>query len=264
ALKRAVWDKLILENPMKKQSGFKMPKSQKDTKDIVALDLNEEIRLIAALKEFRSKPHPENYNDYTPQIIISLFTGMRMGEINALELSDINFERRKIKISKTISRGEKYESVVKNGTKTYAGKREVDLNIELQYILKDYILKVYPEVKGKGKDESINLLFLNKKSGGIITTNQVSTWLKEFCKKNEISNKVITSHVLRHTYATRCIESGMQIKVLQKLLGHEDVTTTINTYCDVFTEYEDENIETAQRYFKEKKLTFSDEQEPNN
>ena len=55
---------------------------------------------------------------------------------------------------------------------------------------------------------------------------------------NSIYGKV-TCHSLRHTYATRCIEGGMPAKVLQKQLGHKDITVTMNIYCDAFEAFEE-------------------------
>ena len=49
--------------------------------------------------------------------------------------------------------------------------------------------------------------------------------------------------MLRHTYATRCIESGMRAEVLQKLLGHQNISTTINTYTTIFDQFKNEQVE---------------------
>ena len=68
----------------------------------------------------------------------------------------------------------------------------------------------------------------------------INSVLKRLCEKHKINKGIkVNFHMLRHTYATRCIESGMQAKVLQKKLGHRDITITLNTYADVFSKYED-------------------------
>ena len=70
---------------------------------------------------------------------------------------------------------------------------------------------------------------------------------------NSVFGKV-TLHSLRHTFATRCIESGMLAKVLQKILGHTDINITLNTYCSVFEEYSTEHMDIANEYMKKNSI----------
>lgn len=62
--------------------------------------------------------------------------------------------------------------------------------------------------------------------------------------------KPFSPHMLRHTFATRCIESGMPVKVLSKLLGHSDIQITLNTYCDVFDQFENDAVKQAEKYME--------------
>ena len=61
----------------------------------------------------------------------------------------------------------------------------------------------------------------------------------------------ISLHSLRHTYATRCIESGMPPKVLQKLMGHSDIKVTLDTYADVFDNFQSESVAQADSYLNQ-------------
>jgi integrase len=76
-----------------------------------------------------------------------------------------------------------------------------------------------------------------------------NTELKRLLKRH-FGIEDITTHSLRHTYGTRCIESGMPAHVLQKLLGHTDVSITINTYTSIFDKYKKEEFEKYLEYKK--------------
>ena len=78
---------------------------------------------------------------------------------------------------------------------------------------------------------------------------------KKLCKQNDINvGYKVKFHMLRHTYATRCIESGMPAEVVQKKLGHHDVEITINTYTDIFNKYESEHTNNYLNYLRENKV----------
>ena len=104
--------------------------------------------------------------------------------------------------------------------------------------------------------ETPDRLLFHSSNGTIVTTGLVHSHFKQILKKYNIVDPMvkgdITLHSLRHTYATRSIESGMQAKVLQKLLGHTDISVTLDTYSDVFDSFQSENIERADDYMMEK------------
>lgn len=234
---------IISSSPMAK---MKKPKSKQTKQKVRALTLDEQKRLFDVLQN-------EDIN-YSRQMLLSMLTGMRMGEINALEIKDINFLFNIISISRTISRGAKGEAIIGNSTKTEAGERKIPMTADTKKILEDCI-----------KERSEGLIFTH--SGKMITTNQVNAQFSRIINKYDIiDNNVdgkVNLHSLRHTYATRCIEAGMQPKVLQLLLGHTDITVTMNTYCDAFDSFQSDNIAKAMEYMKNAGLTLSNDMSEN-
>ena len=240
AFKQAIFRGYINYNPLDNKQQFKKPQSKKQNKKVSAFTISEQKSFIAALMN-------DSKVRYREQMLISLYTGARMGEINALKVNDINFAENTISISKTISKDANDRPIIGKTTKTYAGCRTLHVGNEIITLLKKCITNISPDA-----------LLFTAKNGTLVTTNQVNMEFKRFCKTYKISKGYdVNQHMLRHTYATRAIESGMPAPVLQKILGHTDIKTTINTYCDVFTEYEQKHLNAQSDYLKNNGLNIN-------
>ena len=230
----AVQRKIVKENPMQ---FIKMPKSKQKKLKVRAFTDSERTKLYNILIT-----HDIPYKE---QMLLMLFSGMRMGEINALRLSDVKFNVQSINhintfgiisVSKTISRGKKGEAILSDTTKTEAGQRDIPITKPVYDLITNYIA---------GKElNSEDFLFT--KNGKLITTSQVYMQLDRILKKYDILDLSIDGkidlHSLRHSFATLAIEAGMQAVVLQKLLGHKSIEITLDTYTDVFEKFQNDNL----------------------
>lgn len=244
--KIAVRRNILRYNFLDDQLEFEIPLSKKfknKSKAVSAFTIEEQKQLIKALldaKKFR----------YKYQIFLSLYTGMRMGEINALDINDIDFENKIIHIRRTITRTFDDRATIGSYTKTVNGIRDLIMDSFVEKLLKEYLSSEYYI------ENDYNLLFCNSYKQ-CISTDTVNMMFKCFCKDNNISKGFdIHQHMLRHTFATRCIEAGMPASVLAKIMGHANVATTLNVYCEVFDKFKKEHLDMSFEYLEKQGLTI--------
>ena len=155
-------------------------------------------------------------------IYICLSCGLRIGEVCALTWKDINLDKQVIVISKTIQRvysltnKNNKTQVLIDSPKTTNAYREIPLSRELVNIIKNCIKLVNSE----------NYVISNSLKP--IEPRSYRNYYKRFMKKIEMPT--IKFHSLRHSFATRCIESKCDYKTLSCLLGHANISTTLNLY----------------------------------
>lgn len=154
-------------------------------------------------------------------ILICLNTGLRVGEVCALRWENIDFESKKIHIEKTIeriySKEENKTIVIIDTPKSITSVRTIPINSKLYNILK--------QIRGKSKKTDF---VLTGSSEHYVEPRNYQYYFKEILKRSKV--KKYKFHTLRHTFATNCIEAGMDIKSLSEILGHADVSITLNIY----------------------------------
>ena len=223
----------IVDANIMKSPEVRCPKSSQAPVKIRSFTENEEKRFIKALTEYKSNGHK-----YRIQMLLELYCGMRMGEINALKPEDINFDKGYIYVSRTVSVGLNGEAVLSETTKTDAGQRSVPIN--------KYMIPLLEEALGEMMENPYGLIFYDSRNNVIISTSRVSSAFNTVCKRAGL--KGFRQHCLRHTFATRCIEAGIEPVVLKGWLGHTDIRTTLDTYTDVFNRMELDSIESFDDY----------------
>lgn len=201
--------------------------------DISVRQPQKPMRVLSRLEQtilsdrLRNEPSPCNLG-----ILLCLYTGMRIGEICALMWGDINIE-------------EQYLFVHKSMQRVQTGDKDVKTKVIIQTPKSDCSIRKIPI-----PDEMLQLLIQSRKQDdAFFLTGMIHSYMEPRSMENRfktmtgicgISN--INFHALRHTFATRCVELGFDIKSLSEILGHASVNITLNRYVHPSMELKQENM----------------------
>lgn len=249
----AVMNDIIEKHPM---DGVRYTKPVRAPGDHRCLTIEEQKKFLEAAKS------SHNYRQYA----LILETGLRTGELIGLTWDVINWENRTLTVNKTMEFRHKQQCWRAGPPKTATSYRTIPLTDKAYHLL----LELYKlrDTQKKSKELSQVLTFTDRRSGQSSTlvmndlvfinfrtglpakNSSYDTHLYKLCEKAGI--EPFSMHTLRHTYATRAIESGMQPKVLQQLLGHASIQTTMDTYVHVT----EDSLAQAVRQFEAKNMTM--------
>lgn len=158
-------------------------------------------------------------------------TGMRAGEAGALTWSDVDLKKRTVLIHRTLEQENDREWIISNVTKTNSGLRRLRLSDEAA----DALIRQKQKMQGLYGENAVtpsSLVFLSQVQGYAyyrLLNTGIRTVIRRINKGGgRFSN--FSSHAFRHTFATRCVQQGMKPEVLKGILGHSDISITLNTY----------------------------------
>lgn len=265
AFTQAVIDKEIAfsDNPM---LNLIVPNSSQEKNNIQVFEVFEEIHLISYLNNNASSLVSSATSKYDcisikNLILLGLYTGMRIGELGALNYkSHLDFNKNEFIIKRTLTKDKNDKIIMGETTKTGLLKkrqhkddtRYIPFKIFDENIIIN-ILNEQIEIAKNNINNKEDLLFC-RKDGSYIDHKQITTIFKKICRDASIKldlTKGCHFHMTRHTFTTRCIESGMDLLMLSKLLGHVDTKQIEKTYGHILNRYRDENIYRLQNYYNE-------------
>ena len=223
----------ILCNPM---AEVIKPKSKKHNKVVRALTLDEEMEFSNYLKGLSLKQCK-----YKNVYLFQMFMGMRVGEVLALKTTDIDLVHNLIAVKHTMSVDKRERVIMKDTPKSFNGMRE----LPIPEFLKPYIVE---QINYAIRNNHIeNLLFVNS-AGNFVDHRGANKILKKILKDN-FNIEDISTHSLRHTFGTRCVEGGMRDVALQRLMGHGSVSATLDNYVSISESYTESELEKMYDYF---------------
>lgn len=231
ALEKAVELGMIVRNPCK---GVAFPED--DTETMRVLTQDEQERFI---KELAGEY-------YRPMLLMYLYSGLRLGEGIPLTWDDIDLNKRTIRVNKKAIVRHDYDrhtakQEVQDFCKTKSSRRKVVITMGLVKELKAYKAAMMNQARQEGRSWSNSDLAFPNTKGNMVYSRNLQTSLEKIFARAGIEGA--TMHTLRHTYATRCFEAGVDIKAVSEQLGHANVKTTYNIYVHLLDDTKEKEID---------------------
>ena len=249
ALDQAVINRKLVRNPL---LGIKLPKIPEREKRVLSPD--EQSNLQATVHK--------SDDLHAFGIVFAVNTGVRLGELLGLQWKDVDYNKHTVKIRRTLGRLQKVDEkgqlikkekgvqsteIVIRSPKSALSQRELPLFPELWQGLMEYKAK-QDKIKEEFSDLYDDQDFIFCTALGKYNDPKVYEELfKKQVRKAGIAE--INFHALRHTFATRALEAGMDIKVLSSILGHAQASTTLNLYGSVLTEHKKKSMEKMSGFY---------------
>ena len=215
------------------------------------------------------------YHRWYPIFIIMLWTGMRVGEVTGLRWCDIDLEDDTISVNHTLvyydKRNDERCTFAINTPKTAAGERIIPM---LPKVKEAFMMeKQYQEECGLESravvDGYRDFIFINR-FGNVQhqgTLNKALSRIVRDCnfeildkphKKDTVILPKFSNHSLRHTFTTRMCEAGVNLKVMQEILGHADAETTMDIYAEATKELKKSELDSFAEFFRRLKELYPD------
>lgn len=226
AFEMAVQDDLIRKNPF----GFELATV------VVNDSVTREAVTRAQERAFLKFIQEDNcYRKYYDGIYILFNTGLRISEFCGLTISDIDFQNKRIRVDHQLQRKRDMEYIIED-TKTKSGERYVPMSQQVVECFRRVIANRKPPKQEPMIDGYTGFLFLDKNGMPMVALHW-EHYFKHILNKYNSIYKVqlpkITPHVCRHTFCSNMAKSGMSPKTLQYIMGHSDISVTLNTYTHV-------------------------------
>ena len=226
AFQMAVDDDLLRKNPF----GFELASViVNDSVTREAITRKQERELLRFIKE------DKHFCRYYDAIYILFHTGLRISEFCGLTISDIEFSNQRIKVDNQLQRTTQMQYVIQE-PKTESGIRYVPMSEEVAACFRRIIAnRAMPDVEPM-IDGHVGFLFLDKNERPMVALHwekYLQHIVEKYNKIYRIQMPKVTPHVCRHTFCSNMAKSGMNPKTLQYIMGHADISVTLNVYTHV-------------------------------
>lgn len=251
ALDFAVAEGYINSNPA---SSVNLPRGERP--QITILNRDEQVRLIQASYQHR----------YGVFIRLVLFTGLRLGELLGLRWEDIDFQGRRLYVRRTLNRlnkttrpadpKEPRTEIVIQTPKSKNSLRSIPLIPQLLQDLQGWKSVQQNDRTAAGDAYCDSGFLVTNPNGGYIEPRTFKEYYNQILEISGLPH--FTFHALRHTFASRAMEEGMDVKTLSVILGHASVSFTMDTYAHVLDDHKQASMALMEDLFNAQKPAVTD------